>query len=88
MLAKTDMDGVSPLGMAARSGSKDVLEHVLSVIRQELSENEVRCHLGPRKGHTTQQTTTIGGFTQNMIQSLKSSNLTNHKKATTLAGEH
>ena len=68
MLAERDRDGVSPLGMAARSGSKDVLEHVFSVIRRELSENEVRCHLGPHKGHTAQQTTTIGGFTQDMIR--------------------
>ena len=52
MLAERDIFGVSPLGMAARSGSKDFLEHVLSVIRQEFQENEARCHSVWRTGHT------------------------------------
>ena len=59
--------GPSPLNMAALSGSKDVLEHVLSVIRRELTQNEVRCHFVQRIGYTTQQTTTIGGFTQDIL---------------------
>ena len=52
MLAERDRNGHSLLDMAARSGSKDVLEHVLGVIRRELSENEVRCHFVPRTRHT------------------------------------
>lgn len=68
MLAERDVNGGSPtLDMAARSGSKDVLEHVLSLIRREFSENKVRCHFIPRTGHATQQTTITGGLTQDKI---------------------
>ena len=67
ILAKKDRRGSSLLDMAARRGIKDVLEHVVSVIRRELSENEVRCHFVPRIEHTMQQTTITGGFTQDMI---------------------
>ena len=64
ILAKKDKYGVSLLDMASGKG---ILEHVSSVIRQKLSENEVRCHFVPRIEHTMQQTTTTGGFTQDMI---------------------
>ena len=65
ILVEKDRHGGSLLDMN-RSGNKDVLDHDLSAIRRDLTENEVRCH--PRTEHTTQQTTTTtGGFTQDMV---------------------
>ena len=66
MLAEMEKNGGSPLKMAARSGSKDVLERVLGVIRREFPENEVRYHSVWHTGHTTPQTTTTGAYTQDM----------------------
>ena len=48
MLAKKDYIDQSLLSLAAASGSKDVLEGVLLVIRREFTESEVRRSLASR----------------------------------------
>ena len=41
MLAEKDINGHSLLAMAVRSGSKEVVEQVLLILRRELSERKV-----------------------------------------------
>ena len=50
MLAKNDSLGQSLLALAARSGSKNILEHVILVIRREYDEYMVRYHWLPGTG--------------------------------------